>query len=203
MASDGTDFKDTTSAGSFQVSYADTGVRQLVKVRDNKSIESPIDTIHLSVFEKLYTVSYDGNGSTGGSVPLDNNKYGQGQSVEVLENTGALIKTGYTLSGGILRQMTAAQGTCQAQFHHGTSTVTLYAQWEVSRTYAIIYNGTATPAARSRPTRLITLWDRVSPLAATREHCQVRFYLCRLEHAGNGSGIDYAQALHLQWVQTT
>jgi Listeria-Bacteroides repeat domain (List_Bact_rpt) len=46
-----------------------------------------------------YTVIYDGNGSIGGTVPVDSNKYPQGQTVTVLGNTGNLSKTGYSFSG--------------------------------------------------------------------------------------------------------
>jgi len=98
------------------VSYADTGAKTiLVKVRDNKSIESTIDTIHLSVFEKLYTVSYDGNGSTGGSVPLDNNAYGQDRASKFWKTWVLFSRPGIPSSVGIPRQMTAAQGTCRAR----------------------------------------------------------------------------------------
>jgi uncharacterized repeat protein (TIGR02543 family) len=194
-ASDGTDFKDTTSAGSFQVSYADTGVKTiLVKVRDNKSIESPIDTIHLSVFEKLYTVSYDGNGSTGGSVPLDNNKYGQGQSVEVLENTGALIKTGYTFVGWNTQANDSGAGYMPgANFTMGTSTVTLYAQWEVSRTYAIIYNGNGnTGGAVPTDTAHYALGQSVTTRGNTGALVKSGSTFVGWNTQANGSGIDYA-----------
>jgi hypothetical protein len=44
-------------------------------------------------------VTYDGNGSTGGSVPVDTTSYEEGQIVTILGNTGNLVKTHYTFAG--------------------------------------------------------------------------------------------------------
>ncbi len=46
-----------------------------------------------------YTVIYDGNGATEGSVPVDTNNYEEGDGVVVLGNTGILILDGYTFLG--------------------------------------------------------------------------------------------------------
>ncbi|WP_286923837.1 cadherin-like beta sandwich domain-containing protein, partial [Lysinibacillus sp. UBA6686] len=46
-----------------------------------------------------YTVSYNGNGNTGGSVPMDNGSYEQGASVYVKGNTGGLVKDGHRFEG--------------------------------------------------------------------------------------------------------
>ena len=44
------------------------------------------------------TVTYNGNGNTGGTVPVDaSSPYLQGATVTVLGNTGTLVKTGYHL----------------------------------------------------------------------------------------------------------
>ena len=78
-----------------------------------------------------YSVIYDGNGSTGGSVPEDGNSYINGATVTVLGDTGGLVKTGgYTF----LNWNTAADGSGTTysagnNFAMGSSNVTLYAQW--------------------------------------------------------------------------
>lgn len=51
--------------------------------------------------EKWYTVIYDGNGHTGGTVPQDYNLYMAGDRVTVLDNTGKLTKSGYVFIGWI------------------------------------------------------------------------------------------------------
>ena len=45
-----------------------------------------------------YTVTYNGNGNTSGSVPTDPNNYQEGASVAVQNNTGDLSKAGYAPS---------------------------------------------------------------------------------------------------------
>lgn len=81
-----------------------------------------------------YSVTYDGNGKTSGSVPTDaSSPYANGATVTVLDNTGSLAKTGYTFTGW----NTAADGSgthydAGDQFDMGTANVTLYAQWELN-----------------------------------------------------------------------
>lgn len=81
-----------------------------------------------------YTVSYRGNGNTGGSVPLDSHNYTNGSSAIVLGNTGNLAKTGYTFDGW----NTAANGSGTNYAAGGSlsvsGNVTLYAKWTASST---------------------------------------------------------------------
>ncbi|WP_172674127.1 InlB B-repeat-containing protein [Syntrophomonas palmitatica] len=88
----------------------------------------------------VYTVTYDGNGSTGGSVPMDSNQYYQNNSVTVIGNTGSLVKTGFGFTGW----NTAADGSGDAYnadstFAMGTANITLYAQW--APVYTVTYDG--------------------------------------------------------------
>jgi hypothetical protein len=46
-----------------------------------------------------YSVTYSGNGNTGGIAPVDSASYQQGQTVTVLGNTGSLVDAGHTFSG--------------------------------------------------------------------------------------------------------
>ena len=82
-----------------------------------------------------YAVSYNGNSSTGGSVPVDGNNYAVGSSVTVLSNSGSLVKTGYTFQGW----NTKADGSgtpyaAGASFTMGAYNVILYARWTVTAT---------------------------------------------------------------------
>ena len=76
-----------------------------------------------------YTVTYDANGATGGSVPASPTSYASGTTVTVLGNTGSLVKTGYTFNGW----NTAANGSGQSYAAGATFSIsantTLYAQW--------------------------------------------------------------------------
>ena len=80
-----------------------------------------------------YTMTYDGNNSTGGAVPVDSTNYEPAQTVTVLGNTGNLSRIfhAYTLWN------TEADGSgipyTQGQtFAMGSVDVTLYAQWDLS-----------------------------------------------------------------------
>jgi hypothetical protein len=47
-----------------------------------------------------HAVTYNGNGNTGGTAPVDGNSpYQPNATVTVLGNTGSLVKTGYTYQG--------------------------------------------------------------------------------------------------------
>ena len=86
-----------------------------------------------------YTVTYNGNGSTSGTVPVDGNLYSKNQTVTVLGNTGGLMDTGYIFNGW----STNASGTgtiyAPGQTFSIKTNVIFYAYWEP--TYSITYNG--------------------------------------------------------------
>ena len=89
-------------------------------VCDNETINCATD----------FTVTYDGNGNTGGTVPTDSNSpYTAGATVTVLGNTGTLVKTSYSFDGW----NTKADGTGTTYAATSTFTitenVTLYAKW--------------------------------------------------------------------------
>ena len=83
------------------------------------------------VFPSTYPVTYDGNGNTGGAVPVDaSSPYVAGATVTVLGNTGSLVRDGFTFNGW----NTAADGSDDSYAAGDTFTmpaadVTLYAQW--------------------------------------------------------------------------
>jgi uncharacterized repeat protein (TIGR02543 family) len=88
-----------------------------------------------------FSVTYEANGATGGSVPTDNNNYQQGATVTVLGNTGNLVKAGFTFAGW----NTKADGTGTsyaggATFSMGAANVILYAVWTQYPTYTVSYN---------------------------------------------------------------
>ena len=78
-----------------------------------------------------YHVYYEGNGSTGGSVPTDATEYANDAEVTVLGNTGSLEKTGYDFAGW----NTAADGSgttySAGDKFHILHDVTLYAKWTI------------------------------------------------------------------------
>lgn len=83
-------------------------------------------------------VIYDGNGNTGGNVPIDNTIYEEGQTVLVMANIGNLVK--YNASNNSYRFIgwnTSADGTGtdypatgSASLTMGSANVILYAKWK-------------------------------------------------------------------------
>jgi len=90
----------------------------------------PSSTYNIVVkWAPVYTVTYNGNGSDGGSIPTDANSYEVGAAVTVASE-GTLSRSGFTFAGW----NTAANGSGTARaasstFAIGSANVTLYAQW--------------------------------------------------------------------------
>lgn len=85
-----------------------------------------------SYLEPINNVSYDGNESTGGTVPKDNEKYSTDDEVTIIGNTGLLTKINYTFEGW----NTKADGSgtdydAGDTFEIGSENVTFYAKWIV------------------------------------------------------------------------
>ena len=83
----------------------------------------------LTVYQ-LYSITYDGNGKTSGSVPTGVTDKKWNETTTVADNTGSLVKTGYVFVGW----NTAADGTGKFYLPGSTFTPTatshtLYAQW--------------------------------------------------------------------------
>lgn len=80
-----------------------------------------------------YSVTYDGNLKTSGSVPIDSSgPYVSGDTVTILSNSGALTRSGYTFSGW----NTLANGNGSNYLSNGADTLTisssdvlLFAKW--------------------------------------------------------------------------
>lgn len=90
------------------------------------------DTVPVAV---SYSVIYEGNGNTGGTVPIDSLVYKQGSVAAAKSNVGSLVKTGYTFAGW----NTAADGSGTSYndgttFAIGAANTTLYAKWSKNST---------------------------------------------------------------------
>ena len=88
--------------------------------------------------QTVYSVTYDSNGATSGTVPADNTEYASGATVTA-KSHGNLAKTGYTFIGW----NTQADGKGTA-YQSGetfiiTRRTTLYAQWQAN-TYKVSFN---------------------------------------------------------------
>lgn len=96
-----------------------------------------------------YSVTYDANGATSGSVPTDATAYSSGATVTVLGNTGSLTNTGYAFGGW--NTQADGQGTnyaANATFNI-TANTTLYAKWNAKTITGLSYTGTPTKTTYS------------------------------------------------------
>ena len=116
------------------VSYNDGSDHVITPVESVYSFSMPASNVTVTATFKAatpaaYTVTYDANGATSGTVPTDSTSYDANASVTVLGNTGNLVKTDYTFAGW----NTAADGTGTDYAAGDTFTITadttLYAKW--------------------------------------------------------------------------
>lgn len=90
---------------------------------------------------KTYTITYDSNGSTSGSIPVDSNAYEEGATATVLDGS-TLVKTGYVFTG-----WNTADDASGKSYNSGdslkieTTNIILYAKWTSNPTYKVTYYG--------------------------------------------------------------
>ena len=148
-ASSTVNFSNASWNGSYTQTFTNisknvtlTNVTQLII-----KIEATTNSLYCESFKitytaaaaSTYTVTYDKNGATSGSVPTDATKYNSGATVTVKGNSGNLAKTGYTFAGW----NTKADGTGTTYAAEtGTFTIssntTLYAKW-TANTYTVTW----------------------------------------------------------------
>jgi uncharacterized repeat protein (TIGR02543 family) len=139
----------------------------------------------------VYSITYDDNEATSGTVPVDTNTYLPGASVTVAANTGALARTGYSFAGW----NTAANGSGityapAAVFTAGPVDLTLYALWVAE--YTVTYNGNGSDggtvpvdAATYENGEAVTVSDNTGTLTLSGST------FSGWNTAANGSGITY------------
>ena len=98
-----------------------------------------------------FAVTYNANGATGGTVPVDGSSpYATGATVTVLGNTGSLVKTGVSFIGwntAVTSGYGSGLGYQPGQtFIMGTGAIVLYAQWSVDGATRA-YNPSSTDSA--------------------------------------------------------
>jgi uncharacterized repeat protein (TIGR02543 family) len=152
-------------------------------------------TAHWTV-NPTYTVTYFGNTSTGGTVPVDSTSYENGALVTVMANTGNLVKTGNYFTGW----NTLANGSGTAYnggntFNMGSANVSLYAQWTANPTYTVTYNGNSSTGG-SAPTDSgnYTTGATVTVLGNTGSLVRTGYAFTGWNTLANGSGTSYNPA---------
>ncbi len=141
-----------------------------------------------------YTVTYAGNGSTGGTAPTDpSSPYNFGATVTVLGNTGSLVKTGYTFAGW----NTQADGLGTSYnagdtFVIGAANVTLYAKWTIN-SYTVTYagNGSTGGTAPTDPASPYNFGATVTVLGNTGSLVKTGYTFAGWNTQADGLGTSY------------
>ena len=101
-----------------------------------------------------YSLTYDSNTATSGSVPSDMSAYASSESAYVQGNAGSLVKTGYTFAGWSLS--TDGSGTVYSPSNTTTLAMStnriLYAKWSANSFPVIFDSNTATSGSMSNQT---------------------------------------------------
>jgi len=147
-----------------------------------------------AIWTPTYTVAYNANGSTGGSVPTDSNNYLSGATVTVLGNAGSLVRSAYTFTGW--NTQANGSGTTHAggaTFPMGAANVTLYALWTQNPTYTVTYNGNgftggSIPADSNNYLQSAT----VTVLGNTGNLTKIGFAFATWNTQANGGGTSYS-----------
>lgn len=174
----------STENDIFAVVIAVVGESEIEKIIDNAPDPA------------VYSVIYDGNGNTGGAVPIDSLTYQQSNAVSVKDNSGNLIKTGFTFTGW----NTSADGsgtsyTTGGTFAMGAANTTLYAKWSLIPTYNVTYNGNGNTGG-SVPTDNLTYQQSatVTVKENTGSLMKTGYAFTGWNTAADGSGTSYNPA---------
>lgn len=146
----------------------------------------PSGTVTATPGATYYTVTYNGNYSTSGSVPLDSNIYKAGDTVTVLGNTGGLAKNSYNFSGwNTSADESGTDRSVSSTFIMGSGNVTLYAKWTVN--VCIATGGTMTSIGGYN----ILTFISSSTLVVNSPSCNVQV-LVVAGGGGSGGGVTSA-----------
>lgn len=124
-----------------------------VEFTNTSSNDSRIDDIVISYEggsggSTSYSVTYNANGATSGSVPTDNNEYEKDASVTVLGNTGSLTKTGYTFANWNTKADGSGTDYAAGETFSIAGNTTLYAKWAANN-YFVTFEKNADDATGS------------------------------------------------------
>ena len=143
-------------------------------------------TLYAEWTPNTYTITYNGNGSTGGTVPAVTTGNG---AVTLRTNSGTLVKAGYTFAGwNTLANGTGTSYSAGAAYTLGGD-VTLYAEWTLN-TYTITYAPNSatggTSPADTTGNGTVTLASNSGTLT------RVGYTFTGWNSAANGTGTHYA-----------
>jgi uncharacterized repeat protein (TIGR02543 family) len=130
----------TRSGYTFAGWHAEAGLTTLVGNNGGSYSPTADTTLYAKWNGLAYSITYNGNGNTGGAVPTAGSYTNGGSAYAVLGNTNTLVKTGYTFDNWY-SNTTGTGGTAytSADTYSSAENIILYAKWNpVGRT--VTYN---------------------------------------------------------------
>jgi len=187
--------------------FNDDGTGEVYTAGD--SFNMPADDVTLyAVWELIptptYSLTYDGNGATSGSVPEDFNKYYENAPANVLDNTGNLDLVGYKFMGWTFNN----DGTGEVykagdSFNMPDGDVTLYAVWELIPTYSLTYDGNGATSGNPPASQMYyQTSSKVTVLSNTGNFKITGMYFNGWNTESNGSGTHYLSGDPLTIITT-
>ncbi|MGL4382839.1 MAG: InlB B-repeat-containing protein, partial [Bacilli bacterium] len=139
-----------------------------------------------------YSITYHGNNSTGGDVPVDNNSpYYVGNSVSILEK-GSLVKANYTFDSWNTKADNSGTKYIPGASFNINAHTNLYAIWKENNKYRITYHGNENTLG-SVPVDLTSPYYEGSSVIVMNQNSLVRtnFTFMGWNSQDDGSGISY------------
>ena len=158
-------YTSSSTSGSITVNSTLSSNTITINVDNNGGRICVDDFSWTSYGSSKYTVTYDANGATSGSVPTDATEYtSSSNTVTVLGNTGSLAKTGYNFAGWNTKDDGTGTNYTAGNTFTISANTTLYAKWTAInytvtwkvngttvKTETVAYNSTATLPENPNP----------------------------------------------------
>ncbi|MFO0494841.1 MAG: beta strand repeat-containing protein, partial [Flavobacteriia bacterium] len=187
---------NATTTGYSAVTITSLPVTSNMRIRvtllnDNGNERWLLDDFKVTGTASTFSVTYNANSASSGSVPSDATAYSSGSSVNTAANSGSLARTGYTFAGW----NTAADGTgttyavSTSSAFTISSNTTLYARWTAAVTYdanGATSGSVPTDATAYRPGQAVTTSANSGTLARTG------YTFAGWNTAADGMGTTYA-----------
>ncbi|OVE82779.1 hypothetical protein BVY04_00040, partial [bacterium M21] len=157
-----------------------------------------------------YTVTYDGNTNSAGTVPTDQTKT-QGIDLTLATNSGGLSKVGYTLDGWNTQADGLGIDYAEGAIYSTDAALALYAKWAVSvpTTYTVTYDGNTNDSGSVPASQTANVGDPVT-IAGYGDLAKTNYYFNGWNTMANGNGDIYVESdsytadvsvtLYAQWA---
>ena len=164
------------------------------------------DPITIIYSVSTYTITFDANGNTGGTKPVDQTKT-HDVTLVLATNSGNLVKTGYTFSGWNTQADGGGTDYAVGANYTANASITIYAKWTVN-TYTATFNKNGGDTEANPTTRTTNYNTTVTlPTAPTR----TGYTFSSWNTAANGSGTVFTAStavtnditVYAQWVASS